>query len=40
MSFKYFTLEEFACQETGENDIKEEEEARFIEQLLAPQQTL
>ena len=24
MSFKYFTLEEFACQETGENDIKEE----------------
>lgn len=22
--FKYFTLEEFACQETGENGIKEE----------------
>tara|TARA_R110000803_G_scaffold150363_2_gene215738 strand:+ start:147 stop:494 length:348 start_codon:yes stop_codon:yes gene_type:complete len=22
--FKYFTLEEFACQETGENDISEE----------------
>jgi len=22
--FKYFTLEEFACQETGENEIKEE----------------
>lgn len=24
MMFKYFTLEEFACQETGENDIKQE----------------
>jgi hypothetical protein len=22
--FKYFTLEEFACQETGENEISEE----------------
>ena len=31
MSFKYFTLDEFACQETGENEIKEE----FVERLDA-----
>lgn len=24
MNFKYFTLDEFKCQETGENEIKEE----------------
>ena len=31
MSFKYFTLDEFACQETGENEIKTE----FVERLDA-----
>ena len=31
MSFRYFTREEFACQETGENEIKDE----FIERLDA-----
>jgi len=31
MSFKYFTLDEFACQETGENEIKPE----FVERLDA-----
>lgn len=31
MSFKYFTIDEFACQETGENEIKPE----FVERLDA-----
>jgi uncharacterized protein YcbK (DUF882 family) len=31
MSFRYFSREEFACQETGENEIKDE----FIERLDA-----